>query len=80
GTLREVGLAWARPDQRAAVERFSGAQALRQAAHHAGFDVTLDSVTERFHYPDLAAVTASIKGIGAQLARDGARLTRADIA
>ncbi len=34
----------------------------------------------RFHYPDFAAVMASIKGIGAQPSRPGGRLTRADLA
>ena len=80
GTLAEIGHAWARPGRPAGVERFIASPTLRHAAQTAGFRVHLESVTERFHYPDLAAVMASIKGVGAQVARDGARLTRNDIA
>lgn len=80
GTLAEIGHAWARPGRPAGVERFIAPPTLRHAAQAAGFRVHLESITERFHYPDLAAVMASIKGVGAQVARDGARLTRNDIA
>lgn len=79
GTLDEVAMAWARPARPAAVVNFVDADTLRHAAHGAGFQVTLHDVKERFYYPGLAAVMASIKGIGAQVARHGAPLTRSDI-
>ncbi|MCT8467619.1 methyltransferase domain-containing protein [Chromohalobacter canadensis] len=78
GTLDEVGQAWARP---AALLEFRDAARHRRAAHGAGFRrVEVTARLERFHYPDLSAVMASIKGVGAQVARDGARLSRADVA
>ncbi|MCK2183490.1 methyltransferase domain-containing protein [Halomonas getboli] len=78
GTLSEVGQAWQRP---AALLGFHDAARHRRAAHAAGFrGVEVTERIERFHYPDLAAVMASIKGVGAQVARDGARLSRADVA
>ncbi|SDL77163.1 malonyl-CoA O-methyltransferase [Modicisalibacter muralis] len=80
GTLAEITMAWSRPARPAAVEGFVDVDTLRHAAHEAGFQVLQDSVAERFYYPDLAAVMASIKGVGAQVARDGALLTRRDIA
>lgn len=77
GTLDEVGQAWARP---AALLEFRDAARHRRAAHAAGFrQVEVTTRLERFHYPDLAAVMASIKGVGAQVARGGARLSRADV-
>ncbi|MCK0751476.1 methyltransferase domain-containing protein [Chromohalobacter japonicus] len=77
GTLNEVGQAWARP---AALLEFRDAARHRRAAHAAGFRrVEVTTRLERFHYPDLAAVMASIKGVGAQVARGGARLSRADV-
>ncbi|WP_016854527.1 malonyl-ACP O-methyltransferase [Halomonas smyrnensis] len=78
GTLSEVGQAWQRPG---ALLDFRDAGHHRRAAHEAGFrrgEVT--ERIERFHYPDLSAVMASIKGVGAQVARDGARLSRTDVA
>lgn len=80
GTLSEIAMAWAHPDQPTGVENFIDADTLRHIAQDAGFQVSQDNATERFHYSDLAAVMASIKGIGAQVARDGAPLTRSDIA
>ncbi len=78
GTLAEVGQAWARP---AALLDFRDAARHRRAAHGAGFRrVEVKERIERFHYPDLSAVMASIKGVGAQVARSGARLSRADVA
>ncbi|MDR5867106.1 malonyl-ACP O-methyltransferase [Halomonas koreensis] len=78
GTLDEVGRAWARP---AGLLGFRDAARHRLAAHRAGFaGVAVESRLERFHYPDLQAVMASIKGVGAQVARPGARLTRTDVA
>ncbi|XKE44088.1 methyltransferase domain-containing protein [Halomonas organivorans] len=81
GTLAEVGRAWERPGRPAALLAFRDAACHRLAAHRAGFrEVSVASRTERFYYPDLAAVMASIKGVGAQVARPGARLSRADLA
>ncbi|MCK2041704.1 methyltransferase domain-containing protein [Chromohalobacter sp. TMW 2.2308] len=78
GTLDEVGRAWERP---AALLEFRDAARHRRAAYAAGFRrVEVTARLERFHYPDLAAVMASIKGVGAQVARSGARLSRADVA
>tara|TARA_B100000700_G_scaffold96215_1_gene108269 strand:- start:5379 stop:6203 length:825 start_codon:yes stop_codon:yes gene_type:complete len=78
GTLREVGWAWSRPR---ALLTFMPASALDQAAQRAGFvDKDLEQVEERFHYPDLTAVMASIKGVGAQLSRPASALTRRDVA
>nr|CDQ33332.1 Malonyl-CoA O-methyltransferase BioC [Virgibacillus halodenitrificans] len=74
GTLDEVGRAWERP---AALLEFRDAARHRRAAYAAGFRrVEVTARLERFHYPDLAAVMASIKGVGAQVARGGARLSR----
>lgn len=80
GTLAEVGRAWARAEQPAAIQRFTDALTLCRAARRAGFHVEAEQVAERFHYPGLAAVMASIKGVGAQVARSGAQLTRRDLA
>ncbi|TFH88101.1 methyltransferase domain-containing protein [Billgrantia azerbaijanica] len=78
GTLREVGEAWQRP---AALLAFRSRDRHLAAARLAGFaEVRCDTQVERFHYPDLAAVMASIKGVGAQAARPGARLSRRDLA
>ncbi|WP_280539022.1 methyltransferase domain-containing protein [Chromohalobacter sp. 11-W] len=78
GTLAEVGHAWTRP---AALLEFRDAARHRRAAHGAGFRrVEVTARTERFHYPDLSAVMASIKGVGAQVARPGKLLTRSDLA
>ncbi|KGE78300.1 malonyl-ACP O-methyltransferase [Halomonas salina] len=78
GTLSEVGQAWQRP---AALLDFRDAGHHRRAAHEAGFRrVEVTERIARFHYPDLSAVMASIKGVGAQVARDGARLSRTDVA
>ncbi|AJY52179.1 MULTISPECIES: malonyl-ACP O-methyltransferase BioC [unclassified Halomonas] len=78
GTLEEIAFAWQRPEallqmpDRASVERAIGESGLtitRQAAS-----------VERFSYPDLKAVMASIKGVGAQIARPQASLSRNDVA
>tara|TARA_R110002049_G_scaffold160715_2_gene325745 strand:+ start:1981 stop:2763 length:783 start_codon:yes stop_codon:yes gene_type:complete len=78
GTLEEIAFVWQRPEallqtpDRASVERAideSGLTIARQAA-----------TVERFYYPDLKAVMASIKGVGAQIARPQASLSRNDIA
>ncbi|SFT76618.1 methyltransferase domain-containing protein [Halomonas saccharevitans] len=81
GTLAEVNHAWSHPERPAALLAFRDAGEHRRAARAAGFRrVDCREVAARFHYPDLAAVMASIKGVGAQVARPGARLTRADLA
>ncbi len=77
GTLEEIALAWQRPE------------ALLQTPHHASVERAIadsgltvarqNAAVERFYYPDLRAVMASIKGIGAQLPRPQTKLTRADI-
>lgn len=78
GTLAEVGTAWERP---AALLEFQGRDRHLAAARLAGFSaVSVTATRRRFHYPDLAAVMASIKGVGAQVARPGHRLARADLA
>ncbi|MFG6178993.1 malonyl-ACP O-methyltransferase [Halomonas sp. THAF12] len=78
GTLAEIGQVWQRP---AALLDFRDAGHHRRAAHEAGFRrVEVTERIERFYYPDLSAVMASIKGVGAQVARDGARLSRTDVA
>lgn len=78
GTLAEVGDAWARPT---ALLELHGRQRHLAAARLAGFSgVAVTATRRRFHYPDLAAVMASIKGVGAQVARPGHRLARADLA
>ena len=81
GTLAEVSRAWSRPSRPAALLAFHGSQDHRAAAQLAGFtNVEVQATSRCFHYPDLTAVMASIKGIGAQSARPGPRLTRADLA
>jgi malonyl-CoA O-methyltransferase len=81
GTLAEVGHAWSRPGQPAALLDFRSRERHLSAARLAGFRrVDCQERLVRFHYPDLAAVMASIKGIGAQTSRPGARLTRTDLA
>ncbi len=78
GTLEEIAFAWQRPEallqtpDRASVERAIGESGLT-IAHQA-------ATVERFYYPDLQAVMASIKGVGAQIARPQATLSRNDVA
>ena len=77
GTLGEVGHAWSS----SALLGFRSREQHLAGAQLAGFDgVQLEESVERFFYPDLAAVMASIKGVGAQMARPDARLTRTDLA
>lgn len=81
GTLAEVDRAWSHPDRPAALLAFRDAGDHRRSARAAGFRrVDCRERPARFHYPNLAAVMASIKGIGAQASRPGARLTRGDLA
>jgi malonyl-CoA O-methyltransferase len=83
GTLEEVAFAWQRPEAlltyRSAAHyclaaKSAGLGVVRQREHH-----------ERYYYPDMRAVMASIKGVGAQVARprssshSSAALTRRDV-
>lgn len=80
GTLAEIDLAWSRPTTSSGVLAFSDLATHRQAAALGGWRrIHIRQRQERFYYADLAAVMASIKGVGAQVARDGVRLTRGDI-
>ncbi|SDM73293.1 malonyl-CoA O-methyltransferase [Franzmannia pantelleriensis] len=78
GTLAEVAEAWSRPQ---ALLDFLSAEQVAASSHAAGFSVHIEQVAERFHYPDLAAVMASIKGVGAQQPPPAgqAPLTRSDL-
>ncbi|SDJ40960.1 malonyl-ACP O-methyltransferase [Billgrantia gudaonensis] len=81
GTLAEVAHAWARPGRPADLLDFRNRDRHLAAARLANFRrVTVTDGRPRFHYPDLAGVMASIKGIGAQTAGRGTGLTRADLA
>ncbi|MBD3896136.1 methyltransferase domain-containing protein [Halomonas sp. ML-15] len=81
GTLAEIGHAWSRPGAPAALLPLRSRDRHLIAARLAGFQRPQVNQSEwRFHYPDLATVMASIKGVGAQTARPGARLTRGDLA
>ena len=78
GTLTEVAEAWSRP---AALLDFAPSERVVAACHAAGFEVGVEQLAERFHYPDFGAVMASIKGVGAQRpsAPGQAPLTRRDL-
>ncbi|WP_111414238.1 methyltransferase domain-containing protein [Billgrantia lactosivorans] len=77
GTLQEIARAWSSPE---ALLDFRSRERHLASARQAGFrQVRCDAVSERFFYPDLAAVMASIKGVGAQTPRPQARLTRRDL-
>ncbi|WP_017431055.1 methyltransferase domain-containing protein [Vreelandella jeotgali] len=78
GTLEEIGAAFQRPG---ALLAYSSQADHRRAVRAAGLRVTREHThLERFYYPDMAAVMASIKGVGAQIARpQGAGLTRRDL-
>ncbi|GAB2802927.1 malonyl-ACP O-methyltransferase BioC [Halomonas shantousis] len=83
GSLHELRHAWQReadPDAIAA-STFADVATLERAMRLAGFRrVRVERAHERYFYPDLQAVNASVKGVGAQLPRPGARLTRRDLA
>ncbi|WP_148253785.1 methyltransferase domain-containing protein [Aidingimonas lacisalsi] len=80
GTLTEIDHAWSLPDRPAALLALRSAESYRDQARLCGFEhIRLDQRTYRFHYPTFAAVMASIKGVGAQVSRPGARLTRRDL-
>ncbi|MBA2778753.1 methyltransferase domain-containing protein [Billgrantia kenyensis] len=77
GTLGEVGQAWSSP---ATLLAFRTRESHLASAHLAGFiRVECCESRERFHYPDLTAVMASIKGVGAQTTHAVHRLTRRDM-
>ncbi|RUR34552.1 methyltransferase domain-containing protein [Vreelandella nanhaiensis] len=78
GTLAEIAAAWQRPD---ALLKTPERCALEAAISESGL-LSLQQSTwvETFFYPDFKAVMASIKGVGAQVARPNAALTRADLA
>ncbi|WNK20823.1 methyltransferase domain-containing protein [Halomonas piscis] len=78
GTLEEIGAAFQRPQ---ALLAYADRDTHLHAAAAAGLRVSHErSHLERFYYPDMAAVLASIKGVGAQVARpQSAGLTRRDL-
>ncbi len=74
GTLSEVATAWQRPE---ALLQTPDASAVQRAIQQSGLRLIQHACAQRrFFYPDLNAVMASIKGVGAQVARPNARLTR----
>lgn len=78
GTLDEIARAWQRPE---ALLLLAPLDDIRQAVDASGLRlVSQTQRTLRFFYTDLSAVQASIKGIGAQVGRGQARVTREDIA
>ncbi|EHJ93684.1 malonyl-ACP O-methyltransferase BioC [Vreelandella boliviensis] len=78
GTLKEIAIAWQRPE---ALLQTPNQASVERAIAKSGLTASQQTATvECFYYPDLQAVMASIKGVGAQLPRPNTRLTRADIA
>ena len=78
GTLQEVAHAWQRPK---ALLQMPDRASVERAILDRDLTITHQTATvERFYYPDLKAVMASIKGVGAQIARPQASLSRNDIA
>ncbi|MCA1773053.1 MAG: malonyl-ACP O-methyltransferase BioC [Halomonas sp.] len=78
GTLVEVAHAWQRPE---ALLQTPDRNELVRAIEHSGLTPIHQHAERRtFHYPDLNAVMASIKGVGAQVSRPHARrLTRREL-
>ncbi|MDN6179430.1 MAG: malonyl-ACP O-methyltransferase BioC [Halomonas subglaciescola] len=79
GTLEEIAFAWRRPE---ALLAYKSPAHYRCAAEAAGLDIVQQEAhLERFYYPDMPAVMASIKGVGAQLSPPASRpaLTRRDV-
>lgn len=77
-TLEEIVFAWQRPE---ALLQTPSRASVEWAISESGLTINQQTATfERFYYPDLQAVMASIKGVGAQLPRPNTCLTRADIA
>ena len=78
GTLGEIAFAWQRPD---ALLKTPECGVLESAISKSGLlSLKQSTRVETFFYPDFKAVMASIKGVGAQVARPNAALTRADLA
>ncbi|WP_062359934.1 methyltransferase domain-containing protein [Vreelandella aquamarina] len=74
GTLSEVATAWQRPE---ALLQTPDASTVQRAIQQSGLRLTQHTRAQRrFFYSDMNAVMASIKGVGAQVARPNARLTR----
>ena len=80
GTLAEIGQVWRQPGKASGVLDFASLDDHRRAVLSRRWAATaFEQRAERFYYPDLDAVMASVKGVGAQVARPGARLSRQDI-
>lgn len=78
GTLAEIAFAWQRPE---ALLQTPNQISVAVAIAESGLTINRQTANvARYYYPDLNAVMASIKGVGAQLARPQARITRKDIA
>ncbi|MBY5931149.1 methyltransferase domain-containing protein [Halomonas sp. DP8Y7-3] len=81
GTLHEVASAWQRPGHSSGVLVFPSLAQHQQWVDQSPWqDAVLRPREVTFHYPDIHAVMASIKGVGAQVARPGAGLTRRELA
>ncbi|MAY72968.1 MAG: SAM-dependent methyltransferase [Halomonas sp.] len=80
GTLAEIAQVWRQPGRASGVLDFASLDDHRRATLTRPWAaIAFEQRAERFYYPDLDAVMASIKGVGAQIARPGARLSRQDI-
>lgn len=78
GTLDEIAFAWQRPE---ALLKTPDQISVAVAIAESGLTINRQTANvEHCYYPDLNAVMASIKGVGAQLARPQAHITRRDIA
>ena len=78
GTLSEVATAWQRPE---ALLQMPDASTVEDAVALSGLTLVRSTTEQRqFYYPDLSAVMASIKGVGAQVTRPNAQLTRRELA
>lgn len=78
GTLKEIAFAWQRPE---ALLQTPNQANVEWAIVESGFTTTRKTATyERFYYSDVNAVMASIKGVGAQIARPNAQITRGEVA
>ncbi|UXZ54640.1 malonyl-ACP O-methyltransferase BioC [Halomonas sp. 7T] len=78
GTLKEVATAWQRPE---ALLQMPDAASVERAVAQSGLTLVRSTAEQRqFYYPDLRAVMASIKGVGAQVTRSNAQLTRRELA
>ena len=78
GTLSEVATAWQRPE---ALLQTPDASTVQRAIQQSGLRLTQHTRAQRrFFYSDMNAVMASIKGVGAQVTRPNAQLTRRELA